>query len=116
MLASSDGAERSRGLHRSFGIQGGRTYPDAIALARFAEEAGWSEIEIAADPSVAITLESDEDFDRWMATGSRGQLTGDWTHQRQRALRDAMLAATPRDAHGRLRIPFGALYLAARNG
>ena len=103
-------------IHRSFGIRGGRSYPDAVALAEFARAAGWSEIETGADPSIAITLASDDDFDRWMATGSRGQLTGDWTVERQRELRNAMLAATPRDSQGRLRIPFGTLYLTARNG
>lgn len=103
-------------IHRTFGIHGGRSYPDAVALAELARAAGWSEIETGADASIAITLASDDDFDRWMATGSRGQLTGDWTPERQRALRDAMLAATPRDSFVRLRIPFGALYLAARNG
>jgi SAM-dependent methyltransferase len=103
-------------IHRSFGISGGRTYPDAAALGEFARAAGWSDIETGADASIAITLDSDEAFDRWMATGSRGQATGDWDEERQGALRDAMLAATPRDAMGRLRIPFGALYLTARNG
>jgi SAM-dependent methyltransferase len=102
-------------IHRRFGIQGGRTYPDAGRLADMARAAGWSEVETAADPSVAISLEGADDFDRWLATGSRGQATGEWDAERQHALRDAMLAATPRDANGRLRIPFGALYLTARN-
>jgi len=103
-------------IHRTFGIRGGRIYPEADALAEFARAAGWSEIATGADSSLAITLESEEDFDRWMATGSRGQLTGDWTPDRQRELRDAMLAATPRDSLGRLRIPVGALFVSARNG
>jgi|SRR5579859_860600 len=103
-------------IQRSFGISGGRRYPDAAALRESADAAGWTEIENDADPSVAITLASDDDFDRWMATGSRGQLTGDWTPERQRALRDAMLRATPRDAAGQLQIPFGALFVSARNG
>ena len=102
-------------IHRTFGIRGGRSYPDTVALAEFARGAGWCDIQTDADPSIAITLASDDDFDRWMVTGSRGQLTGDWTAERQRGLRDAMLAATPRDSNGRLRIPFGVLYLTARN-
>jgi SAM-dependent methyltransferase len=102
-------------IHRSFGITGGRQYPDAASLAEFAEAGGWSEVETGADPSIAITLASDDDFDLWLATGSRGRATGDWDDERQRGLRDAMLGAAPRDAGGQLRIPFGALYLTARN-
>jgi SAM-dependent methyltransferase len=103
-------------IQRGFDISGGRRYPDLATLRERALAAGWSEIETDADPGIAIALASDDDFDQWMATGSRGQLTGDWTAERQRALRNAMLAATPRDPQGRLRIPFGALYLTARKG
>ena len=103
-------------IHRAFGIASGRNYPDIGSLTELARAAGWSGIETSADPSVAITLVGDDEFDQWLATGSRGQATGDWDHERQRALRDAMLAATPRDPQRRLRIPFGALYLTARNG
>jgi hypothetical protein len=97
------------------GITGGRVYPTVETLADWAVAAGWIDPETADDPSVAIRLDRDEDFDRWLATGSRGQATGAWTEDRRRALRDAMLAVTPRDTDGRLVIPFGALFLSARN-
>lgn len=102
-------------VHREFGIEGARTYPDIETIELWAHLAGWASIETAADPSVAIVLDDARAFDRWMATGSRGQVTGDWTTERQRALADAMYAVTPRTADGRLRIPFGALYLTAAN-
>ena len=103
-------------IHRRFGIGRFRHAPDLAARMADVVAAGWSSIETDADRSIAIRLTKDEDFDRWMATGSRGQATGDWPAARQRRLRDAMLAATPRDASGALQIPFGALYLSARNG
>lgn len=102
-------------VHRRFGIGFGRHYPDQAVLAGWARDAGWSAIETDADPTTAVRLADEPAFDRWMATGSRGAATGDWTPERQRKLRDAMLAVTPREADGTLRIPFGALYLTATN-
>lgn len=102
-------------IHRAFGISGGRAYPTEALLREWAESAGWQDVETGADELVTIRLVRDEDFDRWMATGSRGQATGSWSAERKRALRDAMLAVTPRDENGHLVIPFGALFLAARN-
>lgn len=102
-------------IHRRFGIATHRHHSDRAERAADAAAAGWSAIETDANPAIAIRLARDDDFDRWMATGSRGQATGHWSPARQRALRDAMLAVAPRDEAGTLLIPFGALYLSACN-
>jgi len=102
-------------VHRRFGIHGGRIYPNETTIAGWAQEAGWAATQTGADPAIAIELADREAFDLWMATGSRGQATGEWTEERQLALRDAMFAVAPRMADGTIRIPFGALYLTAAN-
>ena len=90
-------------------------YPTPTELAGWADAAGWSEVSTAADPTVAIRLPDQEAFRTWRRTGSRAGATAGFTEEQHAALTAEMIAVTPRDADGGFRIPFGALYLTARN-
>ncbi len=95
------------------GIDTSDRYPTAESLADLAADAGWTEVTVVADSTTAIVLEDEEAFRAWREIGSRGAATADYTPEQHRALTDEMLAATPRDASGAFRIPFGTLYLTA---
>jgi SAM-dependent methyltransferase len=101
-------------IYDRHGIDTSGRYPTAESLAELATSAGWAEVTTAADATTAIILEDEEAFRIWREIGSRGAVTAAYTPEQHRALTDEMLAVTPRDADGRLRIPFGALYLTAR--
>ena len=96
------------------GIDTSGRYPTAESLADLASEAGWTEVNVSADPTTAIILEDEAAFRTWREIGSRGAVTADYTPEQDRALTDEMLSITPRDGRGHFRIPFGALYLTAR--
>ena len=91
-------------------------YPTPAELAGWADAAGWGDISTAADPTVAIRLTDEDAFRTWRRTGSRAGATMGFTEEQHAALTADMIAVTPRDADGAFRIPFGALYLTARNG
>ena len=95
------------------GISGAR-YPDPGELAAQAVAAGWQDVATEIDHDHQIILPDDEAFRVWRIIGSRGAATADWPPEREAALTEEMLAATPRQADGSLRIPFGVIYLAAR--
>jgi SAM-dependent methyltransferase len=88
-------------------------YPTESDLAAWASAAGWRGVETAADPDNVIPLADDAAFDRWLSIGARGAAIRDWMPERKRALRDDLIAITPRAADGSFRIPFGALFLTA---
>jgi ubiquinone/menaquinone biosynthesis C-methylase UbiE len=102
-------------VYERWGIATGFDYPTARQLAGWAEAAGWSGVETAADPTVAIRLPDEEAFRTWRRTGSRAGATAGFTEEQHDALTAEMMAASPRDDDGSFRIPFGALYLTARN-
>jgi hypothetical protein len=77
--------------------------------------AGWSNVATATDPDMAIRLPDDAAFAVWRNTGSRAGATAAFTEEQHAALTTEMLAITPREPDGSLRIPFGALYLSAVN-
>ncbi|MGH2417614.1 MAG: class I SAM-dependent methyltransferase, partial [Candidatus Limnocylindria bacterium] len=89
-------------------------YPAPESLAAIAADAGWQEVNTAADPSTAIVLADPDAFRAWRAIGSRGAATADLTPGQHEELTAQMLAVTPRGADGQLRIPFGTIYLTAR--
>jgi ubiquinone/menaquinone biosynthesis C-methylase UbiE len=89
-------------------------YPTAAELADWAETAGWTDVETSADPSILIDLPDEAAFRTWRSLGSRGAATRDWTPDQQEALTQEMLASTPREPDGSIRLPFGALYVTAR--
>lgn len=101
-------------VYARHGIDTAGRYPTPDSLADLARAAGWAEVEVAADPTTAIVLPDEEAFRIWRGIGSRGAATAHYTEEQHRALTDEMLAVTPRDADGSLRIPFGAIYLTAR--
>ena len=101
-------------IYERHGIDTSGRYPTTDSLAELAMDAGWAEVEVAADPAMAIILADDEAFRLWRSIGSRGAATAHYTEEQHRALTDAMLAVTPRTTDGSLRIPFGAIYLTAR--
>jgi SAM-dependent methyltransferase len=101
-------------IYARHGIDTSDRYPTPDALAELARSAGWDEVEVDADPTTAIVLPDDDAFRVWRGIGSRGAATAHYTPEQHRALTEEMLAVTPRDADGQLRIPFGAIYLSAR--
>jgi SAM-dependent methyltransferase len=102
-------------VYRSHGVATTFDYPLADDLAEWAVEAGWTDAAVADDPDVAIRLPDAEAFATWRRTGSRGAATAGWTEEQHAALTAAMLAITPQHPDGGYAIPFGALYLTARN-
>ena len=101
-------------IYERHGIDTSDRYPTPDELAAWARAAGWTDIETHADPGTAIVLPDEAAFRTWRSIGSRDGATAEYTPAQHEALTDELLAATPRDAHGRLRIPFGAIYLTAR--
>jgi SAM-dependent methyltransferase len=100
-------------IYGRHGIDTSDRYPIPDELAAWARAAGWRDIETDTDPSTAIVLPDEEAFRTWRAIGSRDGATAEYTPAQHAALTEELLAATPRDADGRLRIPFGAIYLTA---
>lgn len=90
-------------------------YPTQPTLKGWAATAGWESIATDAEPRTAIRLADERLFDRWLSIGSRGAALRGRSDRERRALADDMLAVTPREADGTLRIPFGTLYLTARS-
>jgi SAM-dependent methyltransferase len=102
-----------RDIYDRHGIDTSDRYPTTASLADWAAVAGWADVAVAADPTVEIELRDEAAFRTWREIGSRGAATAHFTADQHAALTDEMLAATPRDATGAFRIPFGALYLTA---
>lgn len=87
----------------------------ARKLASWARAAGWQEIEVEADPKSVIRLGGPESFARWLRTGGRLAVAGAPNEVPTGSLERDLLAVTPTGPDGQLRIPFGTLYLTARN-
>jgi SAM-dependent methyltransferase len=103
-------------IYKRYGIDTSGRYPTQDELAGWAEQAGWRVVRTAADPGMAIRLEDEEAFRLWRQIGSRGPATAALSESEHETLTTEMLAVTPRDPEGTFQIPFGALYLTARNG
>jgi SAM-dependent methyltransferase len=101
-------------VYDRYGITWGDDYPTIAELAGWAAQAGWSDVETAADPTIGIPLADDELYRAWLSVGARGRATGDWTAQRRDEFARDLMAATPRSSDGGYWLPFGALYLIAR--
>ena len=84
-------------------------------LLAWARAAGWEKPKVEADPATAIRLAGPDSFERWMRTGSRSVASRALSDERFASLTDDLLAATPVGPDGRYHIPFGTLYLTARN-
>ena len=88
----------------------GRDYPEPAELARWATDAGWTEVAVDADPGISIPLSDDEAFRDWLRVGSTAS---DWPAERLEALARDLMEASPRAPGGGYRLPFGCLYLSA---
>jgi SAM-dependent methyltransferase len=100
-------------IYERHGIATAGSYPTLDELAGWAEAAGWADVHGSADPAVVIYLPDEPAFRTWRSLGARGAATRDWTAEQNEALTREMLAATPRQPDGSIRLPFGALYLTA---
>jgi len=84
-------------------------------LLAWARAAGWRQVKVEADPATTVRLAGPESFGRWLRTGSRSVTSRSLSPERLAALEADLLAATPTGPDGLLHIPFGTLYLTARN-
>ena len=101
-------------VYDKYGITWGDDYPTINELAGWAMQAGWLDIQTAADPTIGIPLADDDLYREWLKVGARGRATRDWTAQRREEFARDLMAASPRSPDGGYRLPFGALYLTAR--
>ena len=113
-------AERTPGalygeVYRRHDMDTSFAYPPVESLADWANAAGWTDATVESDPAVAIRLSDAGAFAAWRRTGTRGAATAGWSEERHAALTADMLAVTPREPGGGYAIPFGAIYLSARN-
>jgi ubiquinone/menaquinone biosynthesis C-methylase UbiE len=102
-------------IYRRHGLARRVEVPTRRELIAWARAAGWQQVEVFADPTTVIRLAGPDSFARWMRTGSRSQATRAMSPERFEALEADLLAATPIGPDGLLHIPFGTLYLTARN-
>lgn len=89
--------------------------PTRRTLAGWATSAGWREGRVFDDPEIVIRLNGPEPFRTWMETRPWSDPDLALSPEQLEALEKDLLAATTMGPHGQLIIPFGALYLTARN-
>ena len=102
-------------VYDRYGIPWGDDYPVPGDLAQWARDAGWADIAVEADPTTVIPLADEVAFRAWLRVGARGRATAAWTPERRDEFTRDLMAASPRDRAGAFRLPFGTIYLAARN-
>jgi ubiquinone/menaquinone biosynthesis C-methylase UbiE len=102
-------------IYRRHGLLRRIEVPTRGKLLTWARAAGWRHAAVVADPSTTIRLAGPDSFERWMRTGSRSVASRALDDERFAALSADLLAATPVGPDGLLHIPFGTLYLTARN-
>lgn len=103
-------------VYDHYGIRwGDADYPVPATLKGWARSAGWKDVVVDADPTTAIRLADEPAYRAWLRVGARGQATGGWTDERREQFAHDLMIATPRDAAGAFRLPFGTLYLTAAN-
>jgi ubiquinone/menaquinone biosynthesis C-methylase UbiE len=103
-------------IYRRHGLLRRVEVPTRTKLLAWARRAGWRHAAVEADPATTIRLAGPDSFERWMRTGSRSIASRALSDERFEALSADLLAATPVGPDGLLHIPFGTLYLTARNG
>ena len=98
-------------VYRRYGIEWHvDDYPDPSQLTHWARDAGWTDVETAADPAAVIPLADEAAFRTWLRVG---RTKTEWSPDRIEAFGRDLMAVSPRGADGSFRIPFGALYLTA---
>ena len=103
-------------VYDRYGISWGDDYPVPADLAQWAGDAGWDDIHTDTDPTTVIPLADEVAFRAFLRIGARGRATAGWSPERRDEFTRDLMAATPRDADGAFRLPFGTIYLTARNG
>lgn len=103
------------GIYRRHGIRRRIEVPTRRKLSTWARAAGWQQVKILADPTTTIRLAGPDSFAIWMRTGTRSEARRMLSAERFAWLEADLLAATPVGLDGLLHIPFGTLYLTARN-
>lgn len=102
-------------IYRRYGMARRTIVPTRARLSVWARAAGWGQIEIEADPETTIRLAGPDSFEQWMRTGSRSGAIHRLSPERLAQFQAELLAVTPTAPDGMLHIPFGTLYLTARN-
>ena len=102
-------------IYRRHGVLRRVEYPTRGKLLARARAAGWRKVVVGADPATTIRLAGPDSFERWMRTGSRSVASRALSDEAFAALTADLLAAIPASSDGLLHIPFGTLYLTARN-
>jgi ubiquinone/menaquinone biosynthesis C-methylase UbiE len=102
-------------IYRRYGMARRVVVPTRAKLIAWARAAGWGQLNIEANPETTIRLPGPDTFEGWMRTGSRSGAVHALSPERFAQFAAELLAATPTGADGMLHIPFGTLYLTARN-
>lgn len=102
-------------IYRRFGMVRKVEVATRAKLIAWARAAGWAQVNVQADPTTVIRLAGPDTFERWMRTGSRSVANQSLSPERFAEFEAEMMAATPIGPDGLLHIPFGTLYLTARN-
>lgn len=85
------------------------------SLASWATAAGWEEPKVFADGAVVIRLPGRDALRTWLETRPWSDADKALSPAELDAIERELLQALPRSGDGQLRIPFGVLYLTARN-
>ena len=104
-----------RPVYRRHGITREVTVATVRRLSAWARAAGWQEVQIDADPTTVIRLAGPESFAQWLRTGVPADGGSGPSLEPSASLERELLAVSPTTPTGQLRIPFGTLYLTARN-
>lgn len=102
-------------IYKRFGMARRVDVPTRAKVIAWARAAGWTQMEVEANPKTAIRLPGPDTFERWMHTGSRAGAIRSLSPERFAEFAAALMAATPIGPDGMYHIPFGTLYLTARN-
>ena len=102
-------------VYRRHGLQRRIMVPARGKLLAWARAAGWRQVNVVADATTTIRLAGPDSFERWMRTGTRSLASRSLSEETFAALSADLLAVTPIGPDGLLYIPFGTLYLTARN-
>lgn len=102
-------------IYRRYGMARRTDVPTRRKLIAWARAAGWRQLDVEANPDTTIRLAGPDTFERWMRTGSRTDAPRRLSPERFAQFEAELLAATPIGPDGMLHIPFGTLYLTARN-
>jgi len=101
-------------IYRRYGMARRVDVPTRAKVTAWARAAGWTKIDVEANPNTVIRLPGPDTFERWMRTGSRAGATRSLSPKRFAEFAAELMAATPIGRDGMFHVPFGTLYLTAR--